>query len=148
MVPSASSVARSALDGSPELGDADRALLHGGGGRDVTAADARHLADLDLHVVAVAGVDLRDLLVGAVQPARQVAADGDLHPGRRRDAEVGIERDEPLDLIQRAAGLTAEAHELLARQPAVLALDDVQRRDEARTVELPGAGLPPGDTRR
>src|SRR6185312_2158229 len=95
--------------------------------------------------VAVALVDGGDLLVGAVQPAREVAADSDLDLGRRRRAEVRVERDQPLDLVQRPARLAREPDQLLAREPAVLVLDRVQRRDQARTREPAGARFPAGD---
>ena len=49
---------------------------------------------------------------------------------RRRGEEVRIERDQALDLVERAAPLARERHELLARQPAVLPLDRVQIRDQ------------------
>ncbi len=53
-------------DGLRNVGSPDRPLLDGRGRRDVAAADARDLADLDLDAVAVALVNLRDLLVGAM----------------------------------------------------------------------------------
>ena len=53
----------------------------------------------------------------------------------------GVERDQALDLVQRPPHLLRQPHQLLARQPAVLALDRDERRDEAGAGELPGAGL-------
>src|SRR5919107_2501410 len=64
--------------------------------------------------------------------------------GRRLGAEVRVERDQPLDLVERPAHVAREPHELLARQPAVLALDRHQRRHQAGAGELPRAGLGAG----
>ena len=56
-----------------------------------------------------------------------------------------IERDQPFDLIQRPAPVARERDELLTRQPAVLALNRGQRRDQRRAGELPGARLDAGN---
>ena len=76
--------------------------------------------ELDLDAVAVAGLRLGDPLVGPVQPAR--AGRGRRPPGppsARLGPEVRIERDQPLDLVQRPPHLARERDQLLARQPAV-----------------------------
>ncbi len=90
---------------------------------------------------AVALLGLADAVVGAGQPAREVVADRQLHGFRRRGAEVRIEGDEPLDLVQRPAHVARERDELLARQPADAPLDGGEGRDQAGARELPGARL-------
>src|SRR5215207_4017646 len=108
-----------------------------GGGCAITASYAGDLAELGVGI----GAQLLDALVRAVQPARQVVAAGDLPRRRRRGAEVRVERDQALELVQRAAALARQLYELLARQPAVLALDLVQVWDQAGPGKAPGAGL-------
>src|SRR5215207_850630 len=108
-----------------------------GGGCAITASYAGDLAELGVGI----GAQLLDALVRAVQPARQVVAAGDLARRRRRGAEVRVERDQALELVQRAAALARQLYELLARQPAVLALDLVQVWDQAGPGKAPGAGL-------
>jgi hypothetical protein len=100
---------------------------------------------LDLGVLAVAGLDLGDPLVGAVQPAREVVTHVQLDLRRRLAPEVGVERDDPLDLVERALHVARELLERLAREPAVLALDRRQGRDQTRPGELPVARLRAGD---
>ena len=112
------------------------ALLHDRHRRLVAAAHARDLMD---------GRALRDHGAVAREPAREVAADGDLERLGRRGAEVRVERDEPLDLVQRPAPVARELDQLLARQPAVLALDRGQRGDQRRAGELARARLDAGD---
>jgi hypothetical protein len=80
-------------------------VLDRGRRRSIAAADAGDLVELDLRVVAVALAYPRDLLVGAVQPAAEVLAAGHSHPWRGRGEEVRIERDQSLDLVERAAAL-------------------------------------------
>ena len=87
------------------------------------------------------GGAIRQLGPVAREPAREVAADRDLELLGRRGPEVRVERDQPLDLVQRPAPVARELHELRARQPAVLALDRRQRRDQRWAGELAGAGL-------
>ena len=117
----------------------DRLLVDRRGGCVVTAPEARHLVQLD--VVAVALAQLGEPLLAALQPAREVVADGQLNAPRRLGAEVRIERDQPLDLVQRPPPLARERDQLLARQPAVAALDLGQRRDQARAGEAARACL-------
>src|SRR5215213_5692805 len=82
-----------------------------------------------------------------MQPARQVVAAGDLGALRRWiGSEVRVERDQAFELVERAAAVASEADELLARQPAVLPLDPVQRWDQARPGEAAGACLAAGRT--
>jgi hypothetical protein len=92
-------------------------------------------------IALVALAQLRDALVGAVQPARQVVAAGELHRGRGLGEEVGVERDDALDLVQRAPPLARQAHQLFAREPAVLALDRVEVGDQAGAGEAARARL-------
>jgi hypothetical protein len=87
------------------VGNRRRALVDGDGRRDVAAPQARDLLDLDLDVVAVSRLDLGNPLVGAAQPARQVVTDVQVDLRRRLRAEVRIERDQPLDLVERPVGL-------------------------------------------
>ena len=63
---------------------------------------------------------------------------------RRLGAEVRVERDQPLDLVQRPAGVLRQRRQLLARQPAEPVLDRVQRRDQARPGEPAVARLGTG----
>src|SRR4029079_6392154 len=88
---------------------------------------------------------LADALGGAMEPAGEVVADGELHGLRRRRAEVRVERDHALDLVQRPAHVARQRDELLARQPADALLDRREGRDQARARELPrprlGAGV-------
>src|SRR5262249_26100096 len=98
--------------------------------RPVAPAQAGHLA----HARALG--DLR--LSG--QPARQVVADRDLATRGGLGAVVRIEGDQALDLVERAAHVARQRHELLAREPSVLVLDRVELGDEARAGELPRSG--------
>ena len=127
------------------LVDRQRPLVDGRGRRDVAPPEAGDLDDLDLDVVAVPLLRLADAVVGAVQPAREVVADGELDRLRRRRAEVRIERDHALDLVQRPAHVARQRDELLARQPADAPLDRGEGRDQARARELArprlGAGI-------
>ena len=72
-------------------------------------------------------------------------ADPELDLLRRVGAEVRVERDQPLDLVQRPVHLAGQRHELLAGQPADPFLDRVQRRDQARAGELARPRLDAGD---
>ena len=119
----------------------DRRLVHRAGRRDVAPAEAGSLDELDVGVGAVALLEPRDPLVRAAQPAGQVVADPQLDPLRRVGAEVRVERDQPLDLVQRPVHVAGQRHELLAGQPADPFLDRVQRRDQARAGELASPGL-------
>ncbi len=129
------------LDGRRPLVDRHRR-------RGVAAAETGHLDQLDLGVVAVALAQLRQPGVAVAQEARQVVADVQGHLRRRLGAEVRVERDQPLDLVPRAAGVAGELLQLRARQPPQPGLDRVQRRDQRRPGELPGPRLhtrhPPG----
>ena len=75
---------------------AQRPLVDGRGRRDVAAAEAGDLDDLDLDVVAVALLRLADALVGAVQPAREVVADRELRrPSAATCGSAGRTRSRP-----------------------------------------------------
>ena len=123
----------------------DRRLVHRAGRRDVAPAEAGPLDELDVGVGAVALLEPRDPLVRAAQPAGQVVADPQLDPLRRVGAEVRVERDQPLDLVQRPVHVAGQRDELLAGQPADPFLDRVQRRDQARAGELARPRLDAGN---
>jgi len=82
-----------------------RLLVDRAGGGGVTAAEARSFDNLNIGVRAVPLPDRVKARVGAAQPAGQVMADPDLGLRRRLGAEVRIERDQSLDLIQRPADI-------------------------------------------
>ncbi len=115
---------------------AGRALVDRDRGCHVAPADAGHLGDLHVGVAAVPVPQFRDPPVRALQPAGQVVAGVQLHLHRRPGAEVRVERDQPLDLVQRAADVTGQRYQFLARQPADPFLDRLQRRDQAGAGEL------------
>src|SRR5690349_2731719 len=122
----------------PERG---RSLVYDARGSHVAAAQAGALDHLDVRIRAVPLADRGDALVGAAQPAGQVVADAQLGLDRRVGAEVRVEGDQALDLVQRPAHVTGQRDEFLTGQPADSLLDSVQRRDQARARELACACL-------
>ena len=124
--------------------DRRRPLVHRHRRRDVAAAQAGHLDQLDLGVLAVALAQLGQPGLAVAQEARQVVADVQRHLRRRLGAEVRVERDQALDLVARPAGVAGELLQLLARQPAQPGLDRVQRRDQrrARGTSRPAPSTP------
>jgi hypothetical protein len=80
-------------------------VVDGQGRGVVAAAQARHLEQLDVGIGGVAVSQGADPVVGSPQPAGQVVADVQRDLRRRLGAEVRIERDQPLDLVQRPAGV-------------------------------------------
>ena len=128
-------------DGRGPFVDGDR-------GRDVAPAQAGHLHQLDVGVLAVARAQLGQPGVAVAQEAGQVVADVQRHLRRRLGAEVRVERDQALDLVERAARVAGQLLQLLAGQPAQPGLDRVERRDQRRARELPGPPLHPGHPAR
>src|SRR5690606_5694874 len=82
------------------------------------------------------------------EPAGEVVAGVHRDLGRGVGAEVRVERDEALDLVEGPARLARERLQLLARQPPQPRLDRVQLRDQARSRELPGPRLDAWHLRR
>src|ERR1700761_7699067 len=122
-----------------------RLLVDGARGGDVAAAETRSLGNLGVAVHPVPGPDRVDAIIGAAEPAGQVVTEAYLGLLRWLGAEVRIERDEPLDLVQRTAHIARQRDQLLAGQPAGPFLDGVQRRDQAGPGELARPGLDAGD---
>jgi hypothetical protein len=130
------------LDELVEVARGGRLLVDHDRGRHVAASGARDLVELDVGVLPVPVARCRHRLGPVGQPAGQVATD--LHPDARRragGAEVRVEGDQPLQLVERPALLARQRDERLARQPAVLLLDRVQGRHEARAGEPPVPSL-------
>src|SRR5215469_12330636 len=125
------------------LGGRRGGLVDGNRRRRVAAPEAGGLGDLDLGVRAVALPQRGDALVRPLQPAGQVVAGAQRDLGRRLGAEVRVERDQSLDLIQRPPDVPGQRLEFLARQPAEPLLDGVQRRDQAGAGELARPRLDP-----
>ena len=142
------SVRRSAVtrrgDQGVHPGQRHRGLVDHGGRRGVAPADAGPLDQLDVGVRPVTFPDLFEPVIGAPQPAGQVVADAQHDPFRRRGPEVRIERDQPLDLVQRPVHLAGQRHQFLAGQPADPFLDGLQGRDQARPGEFAGPRLDAG----
>jgi hypothetical protein len=90
---------------------------------------------------SVAVAQLGDVRLAVAQEARQVVADVHRDLGRRLGAEVWVERDQSLDLVERPTGIARQLLEVLARQPPVSRLDEVERRDQRWTGELARSGL-------
>ena len=129
-------------------GQRGRDLVDGDRRAGVAPAQAGALGELDVGVAPVPLPGLGDAVFRAAQPARQVVADAQLDPLRRGGPEVRVERDQPLDLVQRPVHLVGQRHQFLAGQPADPFLDGVQGRDQARPGELPGPRLDAGHARR
>ncbi len=121
--------------------DRRRPLVHRDRGCGVAAAQAGHLDQFDLGVLTVALAQLGQPGLAVAQEARQVVAHVQRDLRRRFGAEVRVERDQALDLVERAPGVAGELLQLLAGQPAQARLDRVQRRDQRRPRELSGARL-------
>src|SRR6185437_12178913 len=124
------------VDQRVDVVEPGRRFVDSGGWRDVAPAGAGDLHHLHVTAIAVLLVQLRDPVLRSVQPAGEVVADPDGDASGRLGAEVRIEGQQTLDLVERPLLLPRQCLQFLARQPAEAPLDLHQHRDQARTPEL------------
>jgi hypothetical protein len=112
-----------------QIEGAHRVLVHGHRGPDLAAPEAAHLADLDAFSGELLARALAEVLP-ACEPARDVAAHGDVDVGRRRAPEVRIERRHALEPVERHAEPLRRGVKVGVAQVAVLVEKLIQGLDD------------------
>src|SRR5262249_50191287 len=95
-----------------------------------TPPDAGHAIDADARADRDGRLDRGCGALAPSEPAGHVPAQEDLERVRRLGAVVRIERQQPLELVERALGAPRERLEVLPAEPAVRVLQLVQLVNE------------------
>src|SRR3990172_2281605 len=106
------------------------AIDHRGGGP-VAAAEAGDLLDLHVLLAIEKRLDLRAPRLAAGEEAGDVAAECDLHAGRRRCPEMGVEGDDLLEAVERHAQPLGGVAQVFLAKISALSLEPVQLGEEA-----------------